>query len=231
MQALEATKRVLRSRTVTAAELSFLLFSLVLHCGWITTVLYAFEQGGVAEAGIVSLVVVLPGAILAPLTSVWLDRFPARVAFAVVYMTQAIFFAVVAGVISADGPALIVYLGMTVASAVQMGIRPAMSSALPRIVADPAELAAANAVMGMIEMVGLVGGPLTAAALLGGGRLELPMVACAVGALTAVGVGSLVTPHKIGIEIDRQIEGPAASAFGWIRGCMRAIASPPITTA
>ena len=56
----------------------FASFTLVLHAAWLATVVFAFQQGGAGEAGIVALAVLAPAALLSPVVAVWFDRFDAR---------------------------------------------------------------------------------------------------------------------------------------------------------
>lgn len=153
--------RVLRNRSVLVAQLGFVLFTLVLHGAWLALVVYAFERGGLGEAGVVSLAVLVPAAFSGPFVAVFFDRLPARFGLSAGLAGQALTLLVVAVAVSVEASSLIVYGAMTIFSIVQMSSRPTLSAILPRVVRDPAELTAANSLTGLIETIGLILGPAT----------------------------------------------------------------------
>ena len=53
-----------------------LAFGIAEQGGWLSVLLYAFGRGGVAEAGLVSAVLLLPAAALAPFIAAAADWFP-----------------------------------------------------------------------------------------------------------------------------------------------------------
>jgi MFS family permease len=120
---------------------------------------YAYNQGGASAVGLVGLIRLIPGALIAPFSASFVDRFP-RVAVMVV--SDVVRFALMAGaavVIAVDGPAPIVYALVALTSATGTVFRPAQAALLPSLVASPAELTAANVASSTLESVGTFLGP------------------------------------------------------------------------
>lgn len=159
MGGLRAMGRVLRNRSVLVAQMAFVAFTLVLHGAWLALVVYAFERGGLAEAGLVSLIILVPAAFSGPFVAVVFDRLPARLGMAAGLAGQSLTLLAVAVAAKADASSLAVYGFMTLFSIVQMSTRPTLLAILPRIVRDPAELTAANSLTGLIDTIGLIVGP------------------------------------------------------------------------
>ena len=120
---------------------------------------YAYDQGGAAAVGLVGLIRLIPGALIAPFSASFVDRFR-RVAVMVV--SDVVRFALMtaaAAVIATDGPAPVVYGLVAVTSATGTVFRPAQAALLPSLVTSPAELTAANVASSTLESVGTFLGP------------------------------------------------------------------------
>jgi len=156
---LAACSGAFRNRNVFATLLGFAGFALVIHGAWLATAVYAFEQGGASETGVVALGMQLPAAVLCPAAAVWFDRFTPRIALMLGFGFQAVMLVFVAGAVWTDSSKYIVYLLLTCLAVIQGASRPNVSAVLPRLVVDPGELAASNSAMGAVETTGLVAGP------------------------------------------------------------------------
>src|SRR5262245_53721988 len=64
-----------RTRDLRRALLAFTAFSIFEWAGFIALMVYAFEDGGTAMVGVISLVLLVPAALFAPVGSVLGDRF------------------------------------------------------------------------------------------------------------------------------------------------------------
>lgn len=166
MSGLRAALRVLSNRNVLASELGFLAFTIILHGTWVVTLVFAFAEGGVVEAGVVAFVLSGPSAIAAPFVAVIFGRLSPKMALACGFGAQAIALGLVGAAISLDLHPILVYAGMAIFSITQLATRPTLSSILPVIVRNPSELAAANSMVGVIETAGAFLGPAIAGALL-----------------------------------------------------------------
>src|SRR6266516_2296695 len=66
---------VLRSRPLRRIELAFLGFSVAALATWVAILVFAYEQGGATEAGVIAVVQLVPSAIAAPLAAAFGDRY------------------------------------------------------------------------------------------------------------------------------------------------------------
>ncbi|MEM8924490.1 MAG: cyclic nucleotide-binding domain-containing protein [Actinomycetota bacterium] len=159
MQGLRAVRRALSNSQVLAAELGYAAFCVTMHGSWVAMLIYAFEQGGVGEAGIVGFAVLAPASLLAPVASVAFSRLPPHRSLAAGFAAQTVGLALVGAAIGVGAPRFVVYPTMALLLIPQLVSRPTMLSVLPVVVDDPAELAAANATAGLLETIGAFLGP------------------------------------------------------------------------
>jgi MFS family permease len=145
---------------------AFLLFVAVELGTWVAMLLYAYDRLGAGAVGVVALLQLLPAGLAAPFAATFADRHDrARVLFAA-YGLQAVALALTAIGMLAGLPAPVVVVAGAVAVTMMTATRPAQGALLPSIGRTPAELAAANGVAGGVEGIGLLVGPLVAAAIL-----------------------------------------------------------------
>lgn len=177
---------VLRSRTLRRIEGGFLLFSIAEWATWLAVVVYAFDRGGAAEAGIVGFVSGLPSLVVAPAGALLGDRWPRAWVLLGSYILQSVAMAATA-LAMVLGPALVAYAFATLALTMVGLSRPALSSLLPDVVETPEALTAANVTSGVTEGAGALLGPLAAGLILAVSGPASVYVAAAVG----VGVAAL----------------------------------------
>lgn len=148
---------------------------------WAFTValgVYAFEQGGAAAVGLMTVLRMVPTAVLTPAATSVVDRFPREQVLVGVSVVRAAVTAVAAGAVAVDGPAGVVYLLAAVSTLAGVLYRPAHSALVPSLCRTPYELASANVVRGMLDSVATLVGPAVAAALLGSGGVPAALLAC-----------------------------------------------------
>src|ERR1700716_3219414 len=88
---------VLRNRALARTVLAFGLFNLADWARWLAILVYAFERGGAPEAGAISLLQLVPAAIVAPLAANIGDRFSRERMLQLAYWSQALTLAATAG--------------------------------------------------------------------------------------------------------------------------------------
>ena len=120
---------------------------------------YAYNQGGASAVGLVGLIRLVPGALIAPFSASFVDRFPRVAVMVVADVVRFGLMAAAAVVIATDGPAPVVYALVALTSATGTVFRPAQAALLPSLVASPAELTAANVASSTLESVGTFLGP------------------------------------------------------------------------
>lgn len=184
-------RRVLASRPLRRVSLAFLGFSCAEHGVWVAMIVYAYQQGGTTEAGIVAVAQLVPAAAVAPWASRLADRRGGAVGLWTGYAVQALAMGATAALLLTGAPALAAYAGAAVANSAVTLTRPAQAAVLPLLVSEPAELTAANAVTGWLESLSVFAGPALAGALI---ALEGPGAVFAVFAAAATGSAVLVAP-------------------------------------
>ena len=155
---------------------------------------FAFDQGGAAAIGVISLVQLLPAAVIAPLGSVLGDRFPREKVFMLAEASMSLACVLAAAAALFDAPAIVIY-----ASACSVGwlltlVRPTHGALLPWIARDPTELTTAYTAAGLIESTCVLLGPLLATAFFAlGTALGLPGPGLVYAALAVLlGIGAVL---------------------------------------
>ena len=155
-----------RSRDLRRAQLAF--FG-AWAAEWAFTValgVYAFRHGGAAAVGLVSVLRMLPSALLAPVLTPYADRWRRERVLVVVSAVRAGATAGTAVLVAADGSVAAVYALAALSTVAATLYRPAHSALLPSLCRTPYELAGANVVRGMLDSLATLVGPLVAAVLL-----------------------------------------------------------------
>jgi MFS family permease len=193
---------------------------------WAFTVVlsvYAFQQGGAEAVGLVSLLRMLPSAVLAPFASALADRWRRDLVLTLVSATRCATAAGIAVIVATDGPAVAAYGLAILSTAAAILYRPVNSALLPLLCHTPSELASANVVRGLLDSVSTLVGPALAAALLAAADVTSGFAAVAVlSALSAaVSLGLAVEEPEGGVRRE-------SVARGLIRGAEVSFRSPQL---
>ena len=202
---------------MAAAQLSFACFSAIEHGAWLALLLYAYEIGGVAEAGIVAFVALVPAALLAPFAAAATGRLIGGAGLATGFGLQAAGCGAVAAAIAIGAPSTVVYGAGTFLSVALTVSRPTLAAVLPTISSGPAQLAAANSIAGGIETVGSFVGPGLAGLLLVGGSPTVVFAAGAVVLVIATVLAMTVGAGEAQAHDDDDLEGPITEILGGLR--------------
>ncbi|MFL6127683.1 MAG: MFS transporter [Mycobacteriales bacterium] len=117
-----------------------------------------FDRGGVAAVGIVGVARVVPGALVTPVTSALLDRYPRAKVLVVGTLMSAVLIALIP--VALPAPTLLpLYLLVGTWSVVWSVFRPAVNGLVPHVVERPEELSAANSLYSFLEALGTLLGP------------------------------------------------------------------------
>ena len=117
--------------------------------------------------GLVSLLQLIPAAILAPIGSVLGDRHRRERVLFFAYASLATMTALAALALLTEAPAPLVYVAGTSAGWMITLVRPTHASLLPRLARTPEELSSAYAASGLLESFSILLGPLLAGGLMG----------------------------------------------------------------
>jgi MFS family permease len=156
-------------------------------CNWAYTVaisVYAYEAGGASAVGVISLLRMVPAALVSPFAGLLADRYPRERVLLLSVTTRTGLLAGTAIGVFADANVWIVYALSIAAALVGTPQRSAQAALTPALSASPEELTAANAVTSTIESIGSFIGPALAGLLL---------------AVTSMGVVFTVTAALLGV--------------------------------
>ncbi len=200
---LRALRAVLRNREVTRMQLAFLLFNVAEPAMWVAILVYAFERGGTREVGLVSIVLLVPAGLLAPVAAALGDRFRRERMVRFGYLAQAVTTAATAAALFADADAVLVYAVATVAAVTYTTGRPNHHALMPSLSDTPEEVAAANSVSSLTEGIGATIGGIVAAALATTGA----------DAVFAVAAGALFVAFVLTLGVHTQVAGHPRDRF------------------
>lgn len=193
---------------------------------WAFTVVlsvYAFNQGGARAVGVVSLLRMLPSAVLAPFAATLADRWRRDLVLTLVSAARCATAAAIALIVALDGPAVAVYALAILSTLAAILYRPVNSALVPLLCHTPAELSSANVVRGLLDSVSTLVGPAIAAALLVGGSTSSGFVAVAV----LSGLSAVVT-LGLAVEEPEHRSGTGSVISGLLRGARVSIRSPQL---
>jgi MFS family permease len=178
----------------------------------VALLVWAYGAGGVAAAGLISTVRMLPPVIGAPAASSVADRLPANLVLAAVNGVRAVVVASSAAAIVLDASPLLVFGAAMAEGLLAVLKRPATLSMLPALARSPEELVAGNAVTSTGEALGVLLGPAVASVLLAFGGVELAIGAPAIPLLIAAVL--LFTIRVARARDTRQGRGPLTELAG-----------------
>ena len=186
---LAVLARVLANASLRRILVAYLAFNVAEFATWVAVLLYAYERTGPASVGVVALLQLVPAALIAAPVATLGDRFRRERLLTAGYSVQAAAMLATAAAMAAALPIGIVYATAAVAASSLVVTRPTQSALLPSLSRTPDELTAANSAVGMAEGVGVLVGPLIAAAVLTGASVSVVFVIAGV----ALTVSALAT--------------------------------------
>jgi len=174
-------------------QLAFLCFNVAEPATWVAILVYAYDQGGTRAVGFVSILLLIPAGLLAPVAAALGDRFRRDRVVRLGYVAQAVGSVVVATVMGASAPTASVYVLAMFAGLVFTTGRPNHHAFLPSLARSPEEVAAGNSVSSLTEGVGGALGAVIAAVALGasgaGAAYGVAAIVSFVGAALTLGIG------------------------------------------
>lgn len=218
----QAVWAVLRTPDLRRAQTAYAGFNVAEQATWVAMLVYAFNQGGATEAGIISLVQLVPAALAAPFLGTLADRVAPTKVQTFAYAAQAAATSAVATVLLLDGPAGVAYALAAVAATLFTISRPAQAALTPALSRSPLDLGAAMVTSGWIENASVLVAPALAGVVLATtGVGELFAVAAALSALSAL----LIAPLRATDPDPRRGAADDFAASGWeeVTGGFRAL--------
>ena len=160
---------------------------------WVAMLVYAYSHGGATETGVVSLALLVPTALFAPLAGPMIDRFGATRTLFGAYASQAVAMGATAAALLSGAPRVVTYVLGAATAMLLVVAHPAHAVVSPGIARTGGQLIALNAVTGWILSLGLVLAPAGAGLIL---AVSTPGAVYAAGAGCLVGSTLLVAPLR-----------------------------------
>jgi hypothetical protein len=162
-------RATLENRGLRRLVLGYAVFCANEYAVWIAMLVYAYEQGGATEAGVVAVAQLLPAALFAPVGGTLSDRRRPEDVLAGGYLVRAAAMGATAAVLLGGGAPLLAYV---LGAVVIMGTtvtRPAQAVLGPGLARTPEELTGFNVVAGWIESGAVLVAPALTGVVLGFG--------------------------------------------------------------
>src|ERR1700682_492760 len=156
---VEVFREVVRNRDLRRLELAFAGFNAAEWSTWIAILVYAYTVGGPSMFGLLSIVMLVPSALIAPIAAQLGDRLPRRRVMVIGYGLQAATMLATGVALLLHLAAIPIYVLATLAAMSVTLTRPAQGALLPELARNASELVAANAVSGTIENLSIFVGP------------------------------------------------------------------------
>jgi MFS family permease len=161
-----ALGRSFGSPDIAKALAAYLAFTITEWAAFIALIVYAYEDGGSVMVGLVSLLQLIPAALIAPVGSVLGDRHRRERVLLYSYASLTATTTLAAVALLTTAPAPLVYASATTAGWVLTLVRPTHASLLPRLARTPEELSSAFAASSLLESFSILLGPLLAGGLM-----------------------------------------------------------------
>ena len=199
---------------------AYLLFILTEYAVWIAMLVFAYNRGGTAVAGLVAVAQLAPAAVVAPVAASLADRRSPVVMLAGGYLAQVAGMAGTAAAIGAGAP-LAAYAAAVFASTAVTTTRPAQSALIPSLAATPDQLTAANVVAGWLEAAGAAAAGLVVGVLISLAGVGSVFAVCAgLGLAAALLVASLRAP-SLAAETEAEADTSTAGVAEGLRLAFR----------
>ncbi len=199
---------VARNPALVRLEAAYGLFTVYEMGLWVVVLLWAYQVGGPAFAGLVSVLQLVPAALLAPVGGVVADRMRRDLVLRGGYLAHAASMGLLATLLTTGAPKSAIVASATLWCVLVAWTRPAHYAAATELSRTPADAAAANSLSGTLQGAGYFLGPVLAgvSASVGG-----PSAAVTMFAVVAVVCALLLTGVRLGAPTGAQAEGVATT--------------------
>jgi MFS family permease len=211
-----------RDRRLPRVLAAFGLFAVVEYGAWFAVLLYAYNVGGVALAGVVGVAQLVPAAVLSPLLGSLGDRLPRGAALSGAYAAEAVFFAATAALLAAGAPVAAVVAVSALGTLTVSVARPIHFASLPQLATTPGSLVRANSACSALDGIGIFVGPVVAGVLT---ERSGPALALAISAVAMLTASALTVRLRLPVAAPESDEGALRSALGGLRAVAH---DPPV---
>ncbi len=219
--------RAISNRGLRRVLGAYFTFNAVEIATWVAILLYAYEAIGPTSVGVVALVQLVPAAVVAPPAAMLGDRFPRHRVLSGGYLVQASAMLLTGCAMLVGAPPWAVVLAGTASASSLVVTRPTQNALMPSLARTPEELTAANGAAGAAEGLGLLVGPLTAAAILTSSTPGVVFIVAAFCMVLAAAVTVGLRPeHGLSAVITRAEDKESRDDAGFLAG-LRTVARDP----
>ncbi|GAA4694340.1 MFS transporter [Nocardioides conyzicola] len=169
----QSLARVLANPALRRVQLAFFGSTLGDWAYSTALIVWAYSAGGATAVGVYLALRFVVGAVAGPVGATLADRVGRKRFMMANDAARAVLVGAAALTIGVGGPDLVVYALTLTAVGVGASFRSAQAGLMPRLVSEPAELTAANAVSSNLETVAMFAGPALGALLVGAVDVEL----------------------------------------------------------
>jgi MFS family permease len=184
----DVLRRAVANRALGRSLAAFTVFNIAEWASWIALLVWAYDRGGVRGASAISLLQLVPAALLALPCAAFAARLPKSWALSVGYAVQAATLALTSAALAFDAPYGVVAGAAVTASVAITLTRPTHFALLPELSQTTQDVTAANAASGTVAGIATFAGPALSGLLLAASGpasvLFATAVACGIAALT-----------------------------------------------
>jgi MFS family permease len=152
-------RRALANRALRRALAAFAIFNICEWAAWIALLVWAYNRAGVSGASAISIIQLVPAALLAPTCASVAGRLPREWALSVGYGAQAVTYSATAAVLTLDASYAVVAATAVTASVAVTVTRPTHFALLPALSQTTQDITAANSASGSLAGVATFVGP------------------------------------------------------------------------
>ena len=163
---LRVVRTALGNRSIRAVLVAFGLFSCAEWIRWLGLLVYGFDKHGAVGSGVISVIQLVPAALITPFSSSLADRYPRPTVLAVGYILAGAGTGGAGIGMVVNAPFLVVAVLASVGLCGVTMVRPTQASLMPQLADTPAELTAANVSDSLIAGASLFVGPAIASGVL-----------------------------------------------------------------
>jgi MFS family permease len=190
-------RRAVANRALRRALGAFTLFNIAEWAAWIALLVWAYDRGGVRGASAISLLQLVPAALLALPCAAFAARLPKPWALSVGYATQALTFGLTAVALALDAPSAVVAGAAVTASVAITLTRPTHFALLPELSQTTEDVTAANAASGTVAGIAAFAGPALSGLLLAtSGPASVLFTTAATSAIAALITTRILPPSR-----------------------------------
>jgi MFS family permease len=155
----DVLRRAVANRALRRALGAFTVFNIAEWASWIALLVWAYNRGGVRGASAISLIQLVPAALLALPCAALAARLPKPWALSVGYAAQSLTFCLTGAALAFDAPYAVVAGAAVTASVAITLTRPTHFALLPELSQTTQDVTAANAASGTVAGIAAFAGP------------------------------------------------------------------------